>query len=612
MDRIGVVELDRLRVTALPLDPELRANYLGGRGVVARLVYDLVPQHADPLGPDNVLVFAPGLLTGTLAPASARFSLGAKSPLTGITGGGNGGTFWGANLKWAGFDALVIRGQAARPVYLRVEDQEIEILPADDLWGLDTWQTVRAVRRQNRNPWLQVACIGPAGERQVLLANVIVQKYRAAGRGGLGAVMGSKNLKAIAVHGTAPVPLSDPEAVWNRSRRITQRAIEKGYLKYRYQYGDYGGFGRQAKHGALMTHNAQDGLFPEASAVDGDAFNERARIGLRACFGCPIPCWVRFTIDAGPFAGLYGENLNTTILKELAARCGLTDLDAVLAGLVALDRYGLDAISAPAAIAFAQECYQRGIITSADTGGLDLEWGRAEAVLTLIEQMAHDEGLGGQLGQGVRNCAERWGEDARRYAFHVKGMEVVGTDPRGYKAWGLGYATASRGACHMRAYATFEYGQMTDEEMIQVGGTTEIGDRFGYQGKGVAVAYMEDLRCIGDALGLCHWLTRATFGLPQEQVGLVEAVIGRAIAPYELERIGERIYNLEHLFNLREGTTPADDTLPDRFLEEPMPSGPGRGHVCELEPMLEEYYAARDWDPESGYPSDVKRVELGI
>jgi aldehyde:ferredoxin oxidoreductase len=610
--RLGVVDLSKGQVTTRSLDEKLISDYLGGRGFVARLVYDLVPPGADPLGPDNVLVFAVGPLNGTVTPTSARFSIGAKSPLTGITGGGNAGSFWGPNLKWAGFDGVIVRGQAAEPVYLLIRDRDIRIVPATNLCGLDTWKAAECIREECEDPWLRVACIGAAGERGVLLANVGVGRFRAAGRGGLGAVMGSKNLKAIAVRGTGPVHVYDPEALWERSQDITKRAVKKGYLKYRLTYGDYGGFRRQADHGALMTRNAQTGVFPEADAIDGDAFNKRARIGIRACFGCPIPCWVRFVIPDGPYAGFYGENLNTTILKELGPRCGMTDLDSLLAALVALDRYGLDAISVPIAIAFAMECYQRGIITTADTGGLELDWGRADVVLTLIEQMAHNEGFGGELGQGVRICAQRWGRGAEKYAFHVKGLEVVGTDPRGYHAWGLGYATSSRGACHMRAYSTFEYGQMTEEEMIHLADTTAIRDRFGCEGKGRAVAYLEDMRCVGDSLEMCHWLTRATFGLPQEQVGLLSAATGRAITPEELKRIGERIYNIEHLFNLREGATPADDTLPERFLKEPIPEGPSKGQVCPLEPMLEEYYAARDWNRQTGYPSPDKRTELGI
>jgi len=610
--RLAVVDLGNSQVTMEPLDEGLITDYLGGRGFVARLVYDLVPRGADPLGPGNVLVFAVGPLNGTVAPTSARFSVGAKSPLTGITGGGNAGSFWGANLKWAGFDSVVIRGKAAEPAYLLITDGDIQIVPAPDLWGLDTWKTAERIREQCRDPWLRVACIGAAGERGVLLANVGVDRFRAAGRGGLGAVMGSKNLKAVAVHGTGCVRVYDPEALWSRSQDITKRAIEKGYLKYRFTYGDYGGFRRQADHGALMTRNAQTGVFPEADAIDGDAFNERARIGIRACFGCPIPCWVRFVVPDGPYAGLYGENLNTTILKELGPRCGISDLDSLLAVLVAIDRCGLDAISVPATIAFAMECYQRGIITTADTGGLELEWGRSDVILKLIEQMAHNDGFGGELGQGVQRCAQRWGSGAEEYAFHVKGLELVGTDPRGYHAWGLGYATSSRGACHMRAYSTFEYDQMTEQEMIQIAGMTAIQDRFGREGKGRAVAYLEDMRCVGDSLEMCHWLTRATFGLPQEQVSLLYAATGREIAPEELKRIGERLYNVEHLFNLREGVTPADDTLPKRFLQEPIPEGPSKDQVCPLEPMLEEYYAARDWNRETGYPSPDKRRELRI
>ncbi|MBC7262028.1 MAG: aldehyde:ferredoxin oxidoreductase, partial [Chloroflexi bacterium] len=449
--KFAVVNLDTGEVQIQSLDKRLALQYLGGRGFVARLLWEYIPEGTDPLGPANVLIFAVGPLTGTVAPSSARFSIGAKSPLTGLIGEGNAGGFWGPNLKWAGFDGLIIHGQAAEPVYLLIENEDVRVLPALDLWGLDTWQTTERIREQCGIPELSVACIGPAGENKVRLANIIVDKARAAGRGGLGAVMGSKNLKAVAVHGTGAAHVCDSKMLEDLSRELTKRVVQREYSRSRMKYGAYGGFRRQADHGALMVHNAQSGVFPEADDIDGDAFNQRALLGMKGCFRCPMPCWSTFVVPDGPYAGLYGEQLTTTTLKELGARCGMTNLDAILAAHVLLDQYGLDEISAAGVIAFAMECYQRGIITSLGTGGL--EWGRDEVVLELIRHMAQNQGWGAQLGQGVRMCAQTWGHGAERYAFHVKGMEVVGTDPRGYPAWGLGYATSTRGACHMRAYS---------------------------------------------------------------------------------------------------------------------------------------------------------------
>jgi aldehyde:ferredoxin oxidoreductase len=610
--KFGVVDLSTGEVTTQPLDEKLIMDYVGGRGFITRLIYDLIPPHTDPLGPDNVLMFAVGPLNGTIAPTSARVSIGAKSPLTCITGGGNAGGFLGANLKWAGFDGLIIRGRADEPVYLLIRDGDIQILPAAALWRKDTHQAERLIHEQCRDPWLSVAVIGQAGENCVPLATTIMDRFRSAGRGGLGAVMGSKNLKAVAVRGTGAVRVYDPKALWAESQGIVKRAIKKGYLGSRWKNGAYGAFRRWADAGAQITRNAQTGVFPEVVNIDGSAFNERARIGIRACCSCPMPCWTRFVVPDGPHAALYGEELTATTLKEVGARCGLSDLSAILALHVALDRHGLDTISAPSAIAFAMECYQRGIITTADTGGLELGWGDAEVMLQLVDQMAHSEGFGGELGQGVRTCAQRWGRGAEKYAFHVKGMEIVGTDPRGFPAWGLGYATSSRGACHMRAYSVFEYGGMTEDEMLRISGTTAIQERLSWKGKGKAVAYEEGMRCVSDSLEMCDFLTRSTFGFPEEQVGLIRAVSGREYTPEELRLVGERIYNLERLFNLREGLTPADDTLPERFLQEPLVEGASKGYVCPLEPMLEEYYEARDWDRETGYPSPSKLKELGL
>jgi aldehyde:ferredoxin oxidoreductase len=610
--RLGIVDLSTGNVTERELDEGLISGYLGGRGFIAKLLYDLVPAHVDPLGPENALIFAVGPLNGTLAPTSGRVTVGAKSPLTGVLGSGNAGGFWGPQLKWAGYDGLVILGRAAEPAYVVVRSEGIDIVPARHLWGKDVQETERLIRQEQGDSELSVACSGTAGDHCVALSTVMFDRVRSAGRGGMGAVMGSKNLKAIAVHGTGAVRIHDPTRFWTECSALTKKAIDKGYRKSRQEGGTYGAFTRWNEKGALQTFNGQFGQFPGVEKISGKVFNDGYRLRMRACFGCPLACWPTYVIREGPYAGLYAEEVTATTFKETGARCGVDDMDVILKAHTLMNLYGLDTISAPAAIAFAMECYQREIIETKDTGGLELEWGRGDVVLDLIEQMGHNEGLGGELGAGVRACARNWGSEAEKYALHVKGMEVVGTDPRGMPAWGLGYATSTRGACHMRAYSNFEYGGVSDEEMIRIGGTTAIADRTGWEGKGRAVAYLENMRAYGDSLELCILLTRGEFGFPEQLVGLLESATGRHIEPEELFRIGERIYNVEHLFNLREGSTPADDTLPERFLSEPMPKGPMAGSVCPLGPMLQEYYQARDWDPITGCPSPEKRRELGI
>ncbi len=610
--KLGIINLSTGEIHDRHLDKTLTGDYLGGRGFVASLLYELLPGGADPLGAENVLVFAVGPLNGTAAPTSARVTVGAKSPLTGILGSGNAGGFWGAQLKWAGYDGLVIQGRAAEPVYLVIRDGGIRLHAARQLWGRDTQQTEHLIRSEQGDAQLSVACIGPAGERSVALTTVMFDRVRSAGRGGMGAVMGSKKLKAIAVHGTQGVLIHDPERFWKESLALTKRAVEKGYFKSRWEKGTYGAFTRWNDMGALQTYNGQLGQFANVDRIAGNVFNERYRIGMRACFGCPTPCWPTYVIPTSSGDSQYLEEVTASTFKETGARCGIDNMEVILQAHAIMNCYGLDTISAPAAISFAMECYQRGIISEEDTGGLELDWGRGDAVLELLEQMGRNEGFGGELGAGVRACAQRWGKDAPRYALHVKGMEVVGTDPRGIPAWGLGYATSTRGACHMRAYSNFEYGGMSDEEMVRISGTTAIGDTHGWEGKGRAVAYLENVRAYGDSLELCHLLTRAELGFPEKLVGLFEAATGRYLEPEALMRIGERIYNLEHLFNLREGSTPADDRLPQRFQEEPMPEGPAKGQVCRLEPMLEEYYTARDWDRRTGYPSVAKLRELGL
>lgn len=612
MNKAAVIDLSLRKIDNIEIPEHLKKAMVGGRGFIAQWLYELVPFKADPLSEANVLIFANGALTGTLAPSSARIAVGAKAPETGIWSIGNVGGFFGVQLKRAGFDALIIKGRSAQNVYLKIVNDKIEIVPAEHLWGLDSHQTDQQIKAENRYHNMSIACIGPAGENGVLLSTIMVDRIRSAGRGGLGAVMGSKNLKAIAVCGDQSVAIFDPKRFYQECLKVINRSA-KLYFKRRWEKGSYSALRRYNDVGALSTRNAQQTTFEEIEGITAEIYikNYKQKY-MRGCFACSIPCWSFFYIKDGPYSGFYDENVNATTFKEMGARCGLGKMDAVLAATAMCNHFGLDTISAPAAISFAMECYQRGIITKKDTDGLELIWGNDAAMLEVIEQMAYNRGFGAQLAQGVKRCSAQWGEEAEKYALHVKGMETVGTDPRGQPSWGLGYATSSRGACHMRAYANFEYKGMSDEEMLRISGTTKIKKRFSYEGKGRAVAYLENLRAIGDAIGMCHLLTRGELGFQEVLAPLYEAATGIEMQPDALYRVGERIYNLERISNLKFGLTPADDTLPARYLTEPVPAGPAKGKVLPLKPMLEEYYQARDWDMQSGYPSQAKVDELKL
>ncbi|MDH4267409.1 MAG: aldehyde ferredoxin oxidoreductase family protein, partial [Deltaproteobacteria bacterium] len=593
--KIGFVDLSRNRVAPEGVGEELIKNYLGGIGFLTRLLYDVVPKNADPYGPENALIFAVGPLNGTLSPSSSRWNVGAKSPATGFVVSGNGGGIWGSELKWAGFDALVVTGRAEKPVYILVQDGHISILPAEGLWGKDTWQTEALLQARHSDPNLRVVAIGQAGENKVPLACVIGEKVHAAGRGGSGAVMGSKNLKAVAVRGHLGVKVADPEGLYKEAQNLIRLLMsENHYWRYR-DIGSPKGTTLYAKVGGVTAYNGQRGIFEPFDKIEGDVFLQRYNIGRSACGNCPLPCWQKYLIREGRFRGAWTEAIENSTVQCFGTKIANSDPEAILVAHTLCDRYSLDEISVGVTVAFAMECFQKGIITKKDTEGIELTWGNVDALLQLIERIAFNRGFGRILGQGCKKAAEVFGQGSERFAFQVKGLEISTVDPRAYQGWALGYAVASRGADHMRAYSNWEFGEVPDEICRDAGIPKTVADRFTVEGKGRGIAYSENIRSITDCLEMCKTVARQNLGLPENVVGILRAVTGRSWTKEELLKIGERKVNLERLFNLREGLTPADDTLPWRVLHEPLPDGASKGVVVNLEPMLNEYYAARGW-----------------
>ena len=584
--RIAFVDLSRKKVTCEAPAEEMIKEYLGGVGFITRLLYDLVPPGADPLGPENVLIFANGPVNGTLVPSSNRWMVGAKSPATGIIVSGNAGGIWGAELKWAGFDALVITGRSDQPCHLLVTDGKIRILPAGDLWGKDTWETEALLQGRYGDPNLRVACIGVAGENMVPLTCVMGEKVHAGGRGGAGAVMGSKNLKAIAVRGHQGVQIADPETLLEESKRLIGMLMgEYHYARYR-NIGSPKGTTLYQNIGGVGAYNWQYGVFDKFETIEGDNFRSKYSVGSSACGCCPLPCWRKYLVREGRFKGEWTEAIENSTVQCFGTRVGNPDPEVILVAHNQCDRHSLDEISVGVSIAFAMECYQKGIITAKDTGGMELTWGNGEVILRLIEMIAHNEGIGRILGQGVKRMAEQFGQDSDRFAYHVKGLEISTVDPRAYQGWALGYAVASRGADHMRAYASWEFGDIPEETRAEAGLPETLADRFSVEGKGRGVAYSENIRSVADCLQMCKTVTRQKLGLTKNQIVILKAVTGREWSKEELYRVGERKVNLERLFNLREGLKPADDTLPWRALREPIGDGPSQGRVVNLEPML--------------------------
>ncbi len=608
----AIVDLTTGQVSKIPLTEDMARKFVGGRGFIVNWLYERVTPRMDAFAPEMPLIFAVGPLTGTIAPSSGRWTVGCKAPQTGLITIGIGGGDFGAHLKWAGFDAVIIVGRSLRPVYLMISDGNIEIVSAEHLWGKDTTEVEAAIRAEQENWNIHVAAIGLAGENLAPTTTIIADRARSAGRGGAGAVMGSKNLKAVAVYGRNAVPLYDAKSALDEAARMTRKLMTEAHFSTYLEWGTTYFLDRYTQAGGLMSFNAQRGIFPDWREMDGRVYKEKHWRGRLACYGCPLPCSSYFQVEKGLRGGTFGEATSASTLKELGARVGVKDLRHILDCHVEIDRLGLDLISAPATIAFAVEAFQKGILTKAATGGLPLEFGRGDVVLELLRRMARREGIGEDLAHGSRACAERWGKGSDLLRTDSKGLEPPATDPRAYPAWALGYATSSRGGCHMRAYSVFEFGGVEEDQAERMGVPMSVNERLEWRGKGRGVAFFEDLRSLGDSLITCRFVARNALAFPEEQVGILNAVTGLGFTAKDLYLVGERITNLERLFNLREGLRPEDDTLPKRFLQEPLPDGPSAGCVVPLEPMLEEYYTARSWDRGTGEPSADKLRELGL
>jgi aldehyde:ferredoxin oxidoreductase len=597
-----------------PTEEHLARSLLGGRGLNVKRLWDELPAHTNGLSPENLLVFGVGPLVGTTFPGGARFNVSAMSPQTGILGDSNAGGFFGPELKFAGYDQMLIRGRSDQPAYLWIRDDAIEIRDARGLWGRDVWDTTAAIRSDLGDPNVQVATIGQGAENGVRFAGVFVNLNRPAARTGMGTVMASKNLKAIAVQGTGYVSVANMA----RFQEIVAGLDEVIYNHPEYEIRCRLGTTKLIKAlngiGGLPTRHFQQGTFGDADAVSGEAIEALYKVKSKACFACTIPC-SRFLVVRDPDGSeLRFEGPEYEPLAGFTARVGNGNLALALRCIDLANRYGLDAISLSEVISWSMECYERGLLSRDEADGLDLSWGNGAAIVALIHKIAHREGFGDVLADGVRGAAARLGRGSEAFALHGKGLEVFQADVRTIKAYGLGNAVSSRGADHLRSEPWFEFSN-DPEEGIRRYGIPETAFRLEYKGKGVLVKHFEEMAAIADATGVCKNTYNNMEVLDWDGTAeLLNAATGWELTGEEVRQIGERIVNLERLFIAREGIRRKDDVLPRRFLEEPLveASGSSSGAVLELEPMLNEYYQARGWDVETGLPTKDKLVELGL
>lgn len=612
--RILRVNLSTRAVSVQPLEETMTRKYLGGRGFNMRRLYDEIPAHLDGKSVDNKLIFGVGPLVGTMFPGASRFNVSAKSPQTGILGDSNAGGFFGPELKFAGYDQLIIEGKAEKPVYLLIYNDQVEIMDAQHLWGLDVWATQTLLHQELKDSRVQVAAIGTAAENGVVYAGIFTSLARAAARTGMGTVMGSKNLKAIAVRGTKSIKVADPGAFGKLINEIDRAIYEHREYPARALMGTTKLVHALNEAGCLATRHFQTGRFEDAEAVSGEALAETVKVKSKSCFSCTIPCSRFYEIKEGPFAGLKSEGPEFEGLAGFSSRVGVNNLAAALKGVDLCNRYGLDVITTSEVISFVMELYQRGVISRQEADGLDLSWGNVDTVLALINKINRREGFGDILADGVKVAAQKIGRGSEDFALHVKGLELFQADPRGLKAYALGYAVASRGGDHLRSEPSFEF-----SEDAQAGqklyGHPDAAFRLKYHGKGRVVKHYEEWSALSDCLEACkNTIVNMEIVDYTMAAKLMNAVAGWNITGDEMQTICERVVNLEKVFNTREGLTRKDDMLPKRFTQEPLPadSGPSAGSVVELEPMLDEYYQARGWDVQNGLPTEIKLKALGL
>ncbi|MDD3514788.1 MAG: aldehyde ferredoxin oxidoreductase family protein [Synergistaceae bacterium] len=597
--KVALVHLASGTSEDLLLPGEVVRKYIGGSGLGTYLLFRYGSPAADPLSPDNPLIFMNGPFQGTGIPTSGRHQVISKSPLTGAFGESDCGGTFGFHLKRAGYDGLVFLGRSSSPVYAAVIDGRVEIRDGTSLWGKDTFETEEALFSAEGKP-AGVACIGPAGERMVLLANIMHdgRNARAAGRGGLGAVMGSKNLKAVVARGKEKTVMADEKKVREKSAEKAKFYMEK--LPAMTRFGTAGGVALAEQNGDLPLKNWSMGSWPEeVKSITGEAMADTILTGNWGCMACPIKCGREVAFD-----GISGAGPEYETIGMLGSNCLINDLKAIGRGNDLCNRMGIDTISGGSAVAFSMELYERGIIDER-TVGYPLQWGDGEAMVRLLTDISEKRGFGVVLAEGTRKAAEKIGKGAEKYAIHSKGMDFPAHDPRCYKSLAAGYATSNRGACHLSGFSYSFERSMTYPEL----GVDAVLDRTVDEGKGKVNVGFQNLMGVLDSLKMCKFPFAAT--RLEDLLVWINGVTGWDMACGELMEAGERIFNLKKLFNLACGLTGRDDALPERILREPRGSGGSADTLPDLESQLREYYVERGWT-EEGIPLPEKIASLGL
>ena len=616
--KIAYINLSDGKVVQKPIPKEIRTSYLGGRGVDMYLLYNHVTPKIDALSPENVLFIGAGLLCGIPCLGSGRGDIAAKSPLTGAVGDSNIGGFFTPELRFAGFDHLVISGKAAKPVYIWINDGEITIEDASHLWGQDTFETQTIIRNDQDDQDIKSVVIGVAGENLVRFANVRTGMKNSAGRTGMGAVMGSKNLKAIAVRGTTSLEFAQPDELLDYCKEMNDMIMSTKWAKAQSKWGTMIIYSNTNTAGLIRTKNFQLNRLEGGEGLEPENIDQYS-IGHSSCYGCVVHCRHRYVLNEGPYAPLFGEGPEYTSLGAFGTMVNCKKMETILVANHLVNKYGLDTLETGGLIAWAMELYEKGILNDKQTDGLKLEWGDENVVFELIRKIALREGFGDTLADGFKKAITKIGNGSDYYAIQVKGMSNLHSDERPTPSFALGIATATRGADHLRSRPAIDLYGLPEDLLKEVYGGAVSSDYTSYEGKSRMIWWQERLYAVTDSLGVCKFQTVfLAVHAPNwdEYSKLIRLATGKEFSKAHLMEIGERIYTLERLFNLREGFTRKDDNLPERYFREPTPIGlpVAKGKKidkAQFEKMLDEYYALHEWDKE-GVPKKETLEKLGL
>jgi aldehyde:ferredoxin oxidoreductase len=603
MGKILRVNLTNEEVRFEDLSLEIREKYIGGSGIAAKIVCDEIPNEVEPFSPDALLIFSTGPLTGTSVPSSGRLSVCARSPL-GIWGESHAGGLFGQYLKKTGFDLIIVSGKAKIPTYLWIDDGALTFMSAEKMWGRDVYETYELIKQETKDNMIKIAAIGPAGENRVSYASIIFDVGKA-GRAGMGAVMGSKNLKAIAVKGTKKIPVAKEDELRNFAKEVQIQLSKSSGAQSLRKYGTGGGMEAYYHMGNIPIRNQRDGVWEEdkIERISGVKITQTILDKITPCCNCVIGCKRTVFIKEGKYAGLKADSPEFETLCMLGSNLLNDDLLLIAKANDLCNRLGMDTISAGGVLAFAMEAYEKGFITIKDTGGLELKWGPSDNLVKLIELIAYRKGIGDLLANGVREAAKQLDRRCADFAVHVKGLEAPAHNPRAFFGHALSYATTNRGACHLAWPHNPDRGRLAPEI-----GITAQGDRFESKGKALTVKKMQDMMEVYDLLMICKYASSAGLSLTQIAT-FFELVTGKRMSVNDFMKIGERSFTLKRVLNRNWGASSRDDNLPARLLE---PQDGGTQHcVPDLGLMLKEYYEIRGWMAD-GEPSEEKLRELEI